>query len=142
MKNKGEDMAFIEWKEDFSVGIKKIDEQHKKLVTQLNDLYEAMKAGRGKEALSDVLNELLQYTKEHFLTEESLMKLYNYPEYDAHKQKHDKMAIHVVQLKEKVDSGEISSPRQITEFLKEWLAKHIMGTDKLYGPYLNKKGVR
>jgi hemerythrin len=135
-------MAFIEWKEDFNVGIKKIDDQHKKLVAQLNDLHEAMRARRGKEALSGVLNGLLQYTKEHFLTEESLMKLYNYPEYDVHKQKHDKMALRVVQLKEKVDSGEISSPLQIAEFLKEWLAKHIMGTDKLYGPYLNEKGVR
>jgi hemerythrin len=134
-------MAFFDWKEEYSVGIKKIDEQHKKLVTHLNDLFEAMKAGKGKEALNSVLNGLLQYTKDHFTTEESLMKLYEFPEYAAHKQKHDKMAEHVVSLKQKVDSGEISQPIQITNFLKEWLGKHIMSTDKLYGPYLNQKGV-
>lgn len=135
-------MAFFEWKEDYSVGIKKIDEQHKKLVTYLNDLYEAMKSGKGKEALDGILNGLVHYTKDHFTTEESLMKLYDYPEYEAHKQKHDKMAEHVVKLKHKVDSGEISSPRQIADFLKEWLAKHILSTDQQYGPYLNQKGIR
>jgi hemerythrin len=135
-------MAFFVWKEDYSVGIKKIDEQHKKLVTHLNDLYEAMKVGKGKVALDGVLNGLVQYTKDHFATEESLMKLYDYPEYEDHKQKHDKMAEHVVKLKQKVDSGEISNPLQITDFLKEWLGKHILSTDKRYGPYLNQKGVR
>jgi hemerythrin len=135
-------MAFFEWREDYSVGIKKIDEQHKKLVGHLNDLYEAMSTGKGKDALNSVLNGLVQYTKEHFSTEESLMKLYNYPEYEAHRQKHEKMAEHVVKLKQKVDSGEISNPRQITDFLKEWLAKHILSTDKMYGPFLNEKGVR
>jgi|WetSurMetagenome_2_1015567.scaffolds.fasta_scaffold1024890_1 hemerythrin len=135
-------MAFLEWKEDYSVGIKKIDDQHKKLVAHLNDLFEAMKAGKGREVLDAVLNGLVQYTKDHFATEESLMKLYDFPDYEAHKQKHDKMAEHVIKLKQKVDSGEISNPLQITDFLKEWLGKHIMSTDKLYGPYLNQKGVR
>ncbi|MCP4692450.1 MAG: hypothetical protein GY859_30680 [Desulfobacterales bacterium] len=35
----------------------------------------------------------------------------------------------------------ISNPIQITNFLKDWLGKHIMQTDKAYGPFLNTKGV-
>ena len=70
------------------------------------------------------------------------MKLYNYPGYDAHKHKHDKMTEQVAHMKQKVDSGEISSPIQITNFLKDWLTKHIMGTDKAYRPFLNEKGVK
>ena len=134
-------MAFIDWDQGYSVGIKKIDDQHKKLVTHLNNLYEAMQAGKGKDALKTVLNGLVQYTREHFSTEESLMKLYDYPGYDEHKRKHEKLAEHVVRLKQKFISGEISSPIQITNFLKDWLVKHIKGTDKSYGPFLNSKGV-
>ena len=134
-------MAFFEWKEDYSVGVKKLDDQHKKLVSYLNKLYESMKAGEGKDVLDEVLNGLVAYTKEHFATEESLMKLYKYPGYEEHKGKHTSMTAHVVKMKAKVDSGEISNPIQITNFLKEWLAKHILGTDKAYGPFLNQKGV-
>jgi hemerythrin len=135
-------MAFFEWKNDYSVGIAKIDDQHKALVGFLNELYDAMKAGKGKDALDTVMINLVEYTKTHFTTEESLMKLYKYPDYEAHKQKHDKMAGRVLELKQQFDSGQLSNPLQITTFLKEWLSKHIMGTDKAYGPFLNAKGVK
>ena len=135
-------MAFIDWEDSFCVGVKKVDDQHRQLVAHLNNLYEAMQAGKGKDALNTVMNGLVQYTTEHFATEESLMKLYDFPGYDEHKEKHEKLASHVVKLKQKFDTGEISSPLQITNFLKDWLARHIMGTDKAYGPFLNAKGVR
>jgi hemerythrin len=135
-------MAFFEWKNDYSVGIAKIDDQHKALVGFLNELYDAMKAGKGKDALDTVMKNLVEYTKTHFTTEESLMKLYKYPDYEAHKQKHDKMAGRVLELKQQFDSGQLSNPLQITTFLKEWLSKHIMGTDKAYGLFLNAKGFK
>ena len=135
-------MSFFEWKDDYSVGIIKVDEQHKKLVGYLNELYESMKAGKGKETLGAVLKSLVEYTKAHFTTEESLMKLYKFPGYEEHKKKHEKMTEHVLNLNQKYASDEISNPIQITSFLKDWLTKHILETDKLYGPFLNKKGVR
>ncbi len=54
-----------------------------------------MTEGKGKESLDDVLTGLLEYTRTHFLAEESLMKLYNYPDYEEHRGKHEKMAAHV-----------------------------------------------
>jgi len=135
-------MAIFEWKNDYSVGIAKIDEQHMELVVFLNELYDSMKAGKGKDTLNAVLKNLMEYTKTHFATEESLMKLYMYPDYEVHKQKHEKMTQHVLELKKHFDSGQISSPIQITNFLKDWLVKHIQVTDKSYGPFLNAKGVR
>jgi len=30
---------------------------------------------------------------------------------------------------------------EVMEFLKDWLEKHILGTDRKYGPFLNDKGV-
>lgn len=135
-------MGFFEWKDDYSVGIKKVDEQHRKLVGYLNQLYESMKAGKGSETMGAVIKDLVEYTKNHFATEESLLKLYNYPEYEAHKNKHEKMTGHVLHLKRKYDSGELASPIQITNFLKDWLSKHILESDKQYGAFLNQKGVQ
>jgi hemerythrin len=31
---------------------------------------------------------------------------------------------------------------EVLNFLKGWLVKHIQGTDKKYGPFLNAKGVK
>ena len=134
-------MDLFQWKDCYSVGIKKVDEQHKKIVGLLNDLYESMKAGKGKETLGVVLKDLFEYTKTHFVTEESLLALYKFPDFEEHQKKHEKMKEHVLILNQKFVSGEISSPLQITNFLKEWLAKHILETDKVYGPFLNEKGV-
>ena len=66
-------MAFFDWKENYSVGIAKLDDQHKKLVSFLNDLYSAMKAGKGTDVLDEVLKGMVAYTKTHFVTEENLM---------------------------------------------------------------------
>jgi len=140
-RQKEDGMDFFPWKEEYSVGIKKFDDQHKSLVGFLNELYEAMNDGKGKDSLGKVLSNLVQYTKTHFTSEEALMKLYDYPEQAAHKQKHESMAGHVLRLVKKFEEGDISNPVQITNFLKEWLAKHILETDKAYGPYLREKGV-
>jgi len=134
-------MAFFEWKDSYQTGIAKIDGQHRKLVDYLNELYDAMQAGKGKEALDDVFQGLLNYTKTHFAAEEGLMKLYRYPDYETHKDVHDKLAAHVQTLYQQFQAGTISSPIQITNFLKDWLSKHILGTDQKYAPFLKTKGV-
>jgi len=137
-------MAFFEWNDQYSVGVANVDEQHKKLVGYLNDLFEALNVGKGKEILDSILDNMVEYTQYHFATEEKLMKLHGYPGYDDHKKKHDKLAEHVLDLKSQYAAGNIVkvSPIQIGIFLKDWLSKHIMGTDKLFGPFLNSKGVQ
>ncbi len=132
-------MALFEWKSEYSVGIEKFDRQHRLLVGYINELYEALRAGRGRRALAHVLNGLLVYTRTHFADEEEVMRRCGYPGYAEHKRKHDQMTAHVRMLKNKFDHGEIDSPIEITNFLNDWLARHIMGTDKAYGPFLSEK---
>lgn len=79
--------------------------------------------------------QLVDDTRSHFASEEALIKLYGYAGYERHKAKRDKMAGHVVSLVKKFEGGEISSPIQITNFLKDWLSRHIQETDKAYGPH-------
>jgi hemerythrin len=135
-------MEFFPWSDQYSVGITSIDNQHKRLVGSLNELYSALEDGKGKEALGKTLSGLIDYTKTHFAAEEGLMKLHDFPGYREHAETHNKMASHVLKLKKGFQEGEITSPIQIANFLKEWLAKHIQETDKKYGPFLNGKGAR
>lgn len=135
-------MPFFQWEDEYSIGIRIIDEQHKELVAMLNELYEAMHAGKGREALGRVLAGLIRYTRLHFAAEEQLMRAHEYPDYERHREKHEKMAAKVMELKTAYETEAISSPVQISNFLKNWLAKHILGTDKAFGAYLAGRGVK
>ncbi len=135
-------MSFFDWEDRYSVGIREIDDQHKQLVALLNELYEAMHAGRGKDALGRVLTGLADYTRFHFAAEELLMRTHHYPDYPIHREKHRKMAAKVAELAEAFADGTLFSPVQISNFLKGWLQRHIMGTDRQLGAYLRDRGLR
>jgi hemerythrin len=134
-------MAFFDWKPEYSVNIREIDQQHQKLVAMLNELHEAMAKGEGREALGPVLKELADYTRTHFANEERLLKRHGYPDYEVHKKKHEKMAAAVLQNVAKFDANESTNLIEVFQFLKDWLKKHIMHTDMAYSGFLNGKGV-
>jgi hemerythrin len=134
-------MASLTWNDEFSVNIKEIDEQHKRLLALMGNLHAAMMAGQGKQAMGKVLNGLISYTASHFAAEERLMKAHGYPEFEEHKNIHAKMTQKVLDIQKQYQDGKINITLDTMKFLEDWVAKHIMGTDKKYGPYLNGKGV-
>ncbi|MEW6426531.1 MAG: bacteriohemerythrin [Thermodesulfobacteriota bacterium] len=134
-------MGLMTWKADYSVGIAEIDQQHKKLIDMINTLNDAMSKGKAKDVLSALLTDLVSYTKTHFAREEKLMGEHGYPDFADHKDKHAKMAAKVLALQEEVQRGKAMISMEVMKFLEQWLDKHILGTDKKYGPYLNSKGV-
>lgn len=73
------------WSDDFSVNVQEIDEQHKVLVGLLYELHLAIFGHHGRKTSRDVLDRLAEYTRTHFLLEESLMRLTNYLDFEFHK---------------------------------------------------------
>ena len=134
-------MAIINWDSSLSVNIKTIDDQHKKLVGMVNSLHDSMKDGKAKEVMGNLLAELAAYTDYHFKTEEELFNKYNYAETTKHKAEHDTLRKEVAKLKQQYDNGEAIFTIELMYFLKDWLSKHIMGSDKQYSSFLNSKGV-
>jgi hemerythrin len=131
----------VEWSEELSVGIAEIDDQHKKLVDMLNRMNDAIHEHRGSEVTRPILNEIAEYTRVHFTTEESLMRATNYPEYEEHKRQHDELIAQVKDLQAKLDAGSHAISFELMHFLKVWLTKHIMESDKQYGPYFLDRGI-
>jgi hemerythrin len=134
-------MALITWSNDLSVNIKEFDEEHKKLISMINELHSAMGSGKGKEAMGLILTRLVDYTKTHFAAEEQLMLKHAYPGYVSHKALHDDLTKQVVDLQNKLQAGKVLVTVQVMNFLKDWLSNHILNTDKRYGPYLKGKGI-
>ena len=134
-------MALLSWSPAYSVGIKEIDKQHMKLVDLVNELHDGMKSGKGKEVLGKILNELVNYTALHFKHEETLFDKYNYPETVIHKRQHKDLVDQVIAYKTDFESGKSLITLDLMNFLRDWLVKHIAGSDKKYTTYLNGKGV-
>lgn len=134
-------MALIQWTEDLSVNVEEIDRQHRQLVRMINDLNVAMQEKRAKEVLGSLLIGLLDYANTHFAAEEIYFDTFKYPLADVHKREHKEFVDKVSDFKKRFDSGELVLSVPIIHFLIDWLKKHIMGSDKLYTPYFNARGL-
>jgi len=134
-------VGLIKWNDHYSVNIAVVDEQHKKLINLINQLYDAMRAGKGAEVLGPVLTELVEYTVYHFSAEEGLCRQYGYPGYEEHKRIHDDLTMKAKQLKTALDQGNNLISIDVMLFLSNWLNTHILEEDKKIGPFLNSKGV-
>ena len=132
----------MNWNEKMAVGVRLLDTDHQKLVGMLNELYDAVMKGQGKETLGKVLDGLVDYTKIHFAHEEKFFAQTNYPDAVAHKKEHDALTLQVLEVQKKYNSGQtITLSLEVMNFLKNWLTNHIQASDKKYGPYLNSKGI-
>ena len=135
-------MALFEWNNDLCIGIKKIDDQHKYLFSLINRLHEAMRSGQGNTILEEILGELVKYTETHFKDEEELMQKYGYPELAAHQEKHQAFVKQIQEHQAKFKVSKLGVSVEVMVFLKDWLVKHISGTDQLYAPLLKEKGAK
>jgi hemerythrin len=127
----------MEWNDRLSVGLEMIDNDHKHLVSLVNELHDAVKAARGKEALGHVLDGLISYTRTHFAREESEMAKFKYPQATEHIQEHTTLARQVLEVQAKYKAGNTAVlSMEVMAFLRDWLLKHIQASDKALGRFL------
>ena len=67
---------------------KAINREHMVQARLMQALSLAVRAGEG---ISDALNQLSDYSRAHFLSEEVLMRLYGYADYQMHQHDHERM---------------------------------------------------
>jgi hemerythrin-like metal-binding protein len=134
-------MAFISWDDSYSVHVREIDDQHRKLIDMINSLHEAMKEGRGRNVIGTILDEMSDYAAVHFDTEEKLFEKYRYPGKSDHKQEHDAFVGQVIDFRKKYSRDELFLSLEVTDYLRNWLLRHIQGSDMKYSSFLNSCGV-
>lgn len=135
-------MAFFAWSDSYSVGVQSIDDQHKKLIQLTDDLFSAMKTGKGNEQVGGIVSSLIDYTLTHFAYEEKAMQAANYPGYLQHHKLHEDLVKKVKEFQAKFQTGNTMLSVDLLNFLKTWLINHIQGDDKKYLPYLVAKGIK
>ena len=126
----------IHWDSSYSIGVKVIDEQHKKLIDIINKLYSGFLNAEANKILGDILQEVYDYTKFHFDFEENLLTKNQYPKLKEHIEEHEKFVGKTKEFLEIQRKGSKVLTYEVMNFLRKWLLEHIAEEDKKYVSYL------
>lgn len=135
-------MEKIIWGENFSVGVRDLDEQHKQIVIIVNTLIDMNNAEVSSEIISDTLTKMTRYAMDHFEKEEQYMLDYEYPEYPSQKKQHQEFKKKTVNFCMETMVHEVTVPKEIITYLKAWWTNHILKEDMKYKEFFNERGLQ
>lgn len=120
------------WNNNFNTGIALIDEQHKEIVSLINQIASHLVNQSDIQSVEKIFSKLADYAIYHFQSEELIWEQ-NLPQFSYlqdHKDSHSGFITSLLELKAKG----VSQPFQnvfsnILSFLTQWLAHHILDSD-------------
>lgn len=124
----------MKWKNEYSLGIQEIDDQHRLLLSSFSVIEEAINLKQGWSNVHFSILGLKELASMHFTFEEALMRLFSYPEAKAHRGDHEYFFARLAEIEN--HSLRNSAERELLEFLREWLTSHILHTDADYARYI------
>lgn len=129
----------VQWTKKLETGIQMVDDQHKSLCSLINGLHSAMVNRDSNAAMLKLIRSLKEYTVLHFNTEEQYFEHSAYPYIKEHKVLHRKFEAKVQDFENDFNNGTATVSMDLLNFLKDWLIKHIEGTDSGYVKYVKGK---
>ncbi|CAD7289192.1 Bacteriohemerythrin [Campylobacter majalis] len=122
------------WGQEFETDFKKIDAEHRYLVELINSLGNKLSNSRPTfEDIDPVFSELVEYTKYHFVNEETIMKeaRVDRRHVTEHVEAHRNFITEIAEQYSMIDRQNIKeSAKKLLDFLVQWLTFHILGVDK------------
>ncbi len=137
-------MALITWQDGYSLGIEKIDSQHKKIVDIINRLFTMFSEHKlsDEAGLKAILQELTDYANYHFSTEEEYFGLFQYAKAAPHIEMHNSYRAKIEEFAKQYETEKNETIFfNLTNFLQDWWVWHINNTDRDYAPLFKEKGV-
>jgi hemerythrin len=132
-------MEKLNWKNEYSVGVEKLDNQHRHLLEIVNKLIEHPDTAANPNLVSEILTEMLNYAREHFSDEEELMQEYGYTEAEPQRKQHAYFLKTTAELSIRALNDKQSLPPNILEFLGNWWVIHILKWDMKYKDFFKAK---
>ncbi len=132
----------LKWDKIYSVNVKEIDEQHKKIFSIIDRVHCPSGKNIDDKGVLEIIKELKDYGNYHLDTEEKYFKELNYPNADAHIDQHNKYRKKILELERDIESlGKEEARIQLSDFLRDWWIRHIQTMDQKYSDFLNENGL-
>jgi hemerythrin-like metal-binding protein len=135
-------MAFAEWTERMSVGSQLLDKDHKRLLELAQKLHEISKDPENLKEAETAIGALIDYTKAHFLHEETLMRRTAYPQFIPHKIEHDRLFKQIEDFRKSLAAKQVGLSQDSVMFLQTWLCDHMVKIDGPLGEWLTKNNLQ
>lgn len=132
---------YMPWRQEYSVKVDSLDDQHKVLVQLINMLYKAKLKNEPPKSYMDLVDSLANYAISHFVYEEYQMERFGYPGFERHQPQHIEFISQVEQFLGEFKAGR-KTLDQLLEILRGWLANHILKEDMAYSSHLVSKGAK
>ncbi|MBU1564862.1 MAG: bacteriohemerythrin [Proteobacteria bacterium] len=134
-------MDIINWRDEFSVGVAEMDQQHKKLLAMINRLIAEQKVLTDPKTIADLLTSMIDYADEHFRAEEFLMAEYGYDRKTEQEEAHRAFAEKTQSFCSTAYIGPNILSEALLDFLGTWLVGHILREDMQYKEFFKSKGL-
>lgn len=138
--SKNKNMHFP-WKQEYEMGIKVIDNQHREFIGIINELYDSILARQTNERLEEILSKLIDYAVNHFDTEEKYFNQFHYDGADEHKAKHKELKEKVLDFQNRFHENKIELSFDLIDFLEDWLTEHLIDMDFKYKECFKNNGL-
>jgi hemerythrin-like metal-binding protein len=135
-------MEQMEDSTEFDFSVATMDREHASQLNMLSDLKAAVRSGADDKLVYALLNELVEHTNLHFLSEQLAMKLHAYEAYESHLLEHERLMAEVQNLKRSLAEGTTADKHSLIEAIRSWLQVHIQTSDKALADYLNSRVIR
>jgi hemerythrin len=120
-------------------GEKTIDAEHDLQMQLLDSLSQSLASSGDSSATRHLLEQFIEFSDMHFLSEQLIMRLHSYPGYEAHFQQHTRLMKKVRDIREDIVQGKTTSSLQLLLELRDWLLNHIATEDIAFGDFLSKE---
>jgi hemerythrin-like metal-binding protein len=135
-------MPLIVWTNQMNVGVKLLNNDHKKLVLLINSLHDGLVTGQAKSELESIFERLLHFTRIHHANEEKFLADAGYLGSPLHQHEHEVLIAQLIDLQNSFrDATQLGVEMEILNRLRHWLFKHIQGSDQQYVAHLKEAKV-
>lgn len=128
----------MKWSEDYSTGIKRIDDQHKLLFLMVEDFATALDEGQGEGVYGGLLHSLELYVRTHFSMEEGCMARFHCPVAQLNQGAHREFLVTLEEFQQRFMAHDfrLADALRLVATLNEWLVRHICQIDVKLRPFV------
>ena len=134
-------MSFVMWTADLTTGFADIDEQHQILLDRINEFHAAIQTGNVTDSKISLQN-LIDYTVQHFTYEEHMLAQAEYHLLEPHKKVHQHFVEKMEMFQSRFVNGDTEAVHELLNLLEGWLFRHIKLNDHGYVDSVKNAGIR
>ncbi len=132
------DKEYLNWQDQFSIGVPFVDQQHRFLVNLINRIHAGIESSDA-ETLAEALLDMKTYAHIHFQEEETFMEQEGYPEIQTHRKQHEAFLQTTETFLNELEEHPLAIGPEAGIYLRSWLIEHIQVQDRAYATYIQEK---